>query len=135
MFPSAPGPCSLLIFIFHDSSSQQLYSVGLTHHYRSGCSDSVSEKDCKNVCGIPRGKYDHRYLQVYMKNTKLDVKLWRFKDEVMERTNNTIQKIFASSLNNNIIWFLYRVYMNSIVKFLVNKFTLIELWNSVRSWS
>ena len=48
-------------------------------------------------------KYDHSDFQVYMKNTKLDVKLWRFKDEVMERTNNTIQNIFASSLNINII--------------------------------
>ena len=47
-------------------------------------------------------KHDHRYLQSYMKNTKLDVKLWRFKNEVTERTNNTIQKIFASS-NNNIV--------------------------------
>ena len=46
-------------------------------------------------------KYDHSDLQVYMKNTKLDVKLWRFKDEVIDRTNNTIQEIFASSLNNN----------------------------------
>ena len=40
------------------------------------------------------------YLQVYMKNTKLDVKLWRFKDEVIKRTNNTIQKIFDSSTIN-----------------------------------
>ena len=46
-------------------------------------------------------KYDPSDLQVYMKNTKLDVKLWRFKDEVIDRTNNTIQDIFASSFNNN----------------------------------
>ena len=49
--------CSLLkLFIFYHSSSQQLFSVGLTHHYRSGCSDSVSEKACKNASRIKRGK-------------------------------------------------------------------------------